>query len=129
MTEERQIHEQMQRLYRAADELRGVTKKARLADLLHVSPQNIRAWEERGISEGGLLDAQAKIGCDAIWLRDGSGDMVRGQPQASSTFTAKEIAELIVLYEAADSDGRRAVFDMARAMARISESSRARTTP
>lgn len=127
MREERQIHEQMQRLYQAAKKLKGIEKKADLGRLLDVSDQNLNGWEKRGISEGGLLTAQIVLGCDAVWLRDGTGDMVKGGGSVRDGLTASEITELITLYEQADSEGRGDVMKMARAMAKLANSARARS--
>lgn len=119
MKKDRQIHDQMQRLYLAAKFLRRVEEKADVARLLNVSYQNLDAWEKRGISEGGLIDAQAIIGCDAIWLRDGIGDMVRGTP-ISQGLTAAEIGKLSSFYEQSDAEGRKSIMQMAEAMAQTS---------
>jgi DNA-binding transcriptional regulator YiaG len=73
------MHEQMTRLYRAAETLKKAVGPAAVARLLNMSQGRVQNWESRGISVEGLLEAQEKIGCDAIWLRDGVGDMVRGK--------------------------------------------------
>lgn len=122
---ENTVHEQVQRLYRAAKQLRKIDKKSAVAKLLNISPQNLNGWEERGISEGGLLKAQEVIGCNALWLRDGVGDMVKGGTIVNG-LTAEEISELIKLFEQADQDGRRAIMDMAQAMARMGNLARSR---
>lgn len=70
------MHPQMTRLYQAAAELRHAEGQSAVAKLLNVSPQTVNNWEVRGISSDGLLSAQEVIGCNAIWLRDGVGDMV-----------------------------------------------------
>lgn len=70
------MHPTMQRLYQAAAELRQITGQSELANLLNVSPQSVNNWEVRGISNQGLLDAQEKVGCSAIWLRNGTGHML-----------------------------------------------------
>ena len=44
-----------------------------MARLLNVSPQVMKNWEARGVSEGGALLAQKIIGCDANWILNGSG--------------------------------------------------------
>lgn len=79
----RGMHEQMTRLYQAARELRGIDEKGKLAALLNVSHQNLNAWEKRGISDEGLLNAQAVLGCDAIWLRDNVGRMIDRRTSAA----------------------------------------------
>jgi hypothetical protein len=72
------MHEQMTRLYKAAETLKKAVGPAAVARLLNMSQGRVQNWESRGISVEGLLEAQEKIGCDAIWLRDGTGEMVRG---------------------------------------------------
>lgn len=71
------MHEQMERLYEAADKMAATTGQAAVARLLNVSPQTVNNWEARGISTEGLLKAQEIIGCNANWLRDGTGNMLQ----------------------------------------------------
>jgi phage repressor protein C with HTH and peptisase S24 domain len=73
----------MERLYRAAKELRRISTQAELARALNQSSQTIKNWESRGISKGGMLIAQAEIGCSATWLETGEGAMEVGKPQLS----------------------------------------------
>lgn len=80
------MHIQMIRLYEAARTLKGIGTQADLARLLNKSSQVINNWEARGISKGGILEAQSIIGCRAEWIADGTGDMVfRDDPVASIT--------------------------------------------
>lgn len=76
------MHEQMTRLYFAAKALRHVEGQSDVAKLLNESPQTLNNWEARGISKGGMLTAQEVIGCNAVWLRDGTGNMTSGQAAA-----------------------------------------------
>ena len=71
--------DQVERLYTAAKQLKGVEGVAAIARLLNALPQTVNNWSDRPISDNGLVRAQEVIGCDAVWLRDGTGDMVRGQ--------------------------------------------------
>jgi hypothetical protein len=71
-----QIHETTERLYVAARELRDVTGQSAVARLLDISPQAMKNWETRGVSEGGALRAQKHIGCDANWVLSGEHQMV-----------------------------------------------------
>lgn len=68
-----QIQPTTARLYEAADELRDVRGQSAVARLLNVSPQVMKNWEARGVSEGGALLAQKIIGCDANWILNGAG--------------------------------------------------------
>ena len=72
------MNEQAKRLYEAAQKLRGIRHQAEIARLLNTSSQVIKNWEGRGISKGGLLAAQAAIGCRAEWLEHGTGPMELG---------------------------------------------------
>lgn len=81
------MNEQMRRLYEAAEALKGVSGKSAVAHLLNQSPQTLNNWEERGISNLGLLLAEENIGCRAIWVKSGAGTMtgsnvVQLQPKA-----------------------------------------------
>lgn len=107
----RQISAQMTRLYQAAKDLHGVEGKSAVAKLMNVSPQTLNNWEERSISNEGLLLAQEKIGCDAIWLRDGTGEITRGRkidPELD------ELAQLISLYAQSTAIGKRHILDFAK---------------
>lgn len=69
------MHDQMTRLYEAAEKMAGTTGQTGLARLLNVSPQTVNNWEARGISADGLLKIQELIGCNANWIKSGAGDM------------------------------------------------------
>lgn len=69
------MHIQMTRLYEAAQKLRGLTTQVEIANLLNQSNQTVNNWEARGISKGGMLLAQQKLGCSATWLATGEGPM------------------------------------------------------
>jgi SOS-response transcriptional repressor LexA len=78
------MHEQMERLYRAAKELRGIGTKAELARALNQSFQTVKNWETRGMSKAGMLNAQAELGCSATWLETGKGAMTAESPVGQS---------------------------------------------
>lgn len=63
-----EISKTAKRLYEAADRLRDVRGASAVARLLGVSPQVMKNWELRDVSEGGALLAQMHIGCDANWI-------------------------------------------------------------
>lgn len=69
------MHEQMKRLYLAAKILKGTDRPSDVAKLLNASQQTLKNWESRGISKGGMLDAQRAVGCSAIWLEFGGSEM------------------------------------------------------
>lgn len=70
------MNQQMRRLYLAAKHLKGITVKSELASLLGQLPQTLKAWENRGLSNEGILIAYEKIGCDPLWLKSDKGNMV-----------------------------------------------------
>ncbi len=70
------ISETASRLYEAADKLRDVKGPSAVARLLGVSPQVMKNWELRDVSEGGALLAQLHIGCDANWLIGNQKEMM-----------------------------------------------------
>lgn len=72
------MHETMKRLYKAAMELKGAAFPSEVARLLDESPQTLKNWEGRGISKGGILKAQERIGCRAEWLTGNGGSMQAG---------------------------------------------------
>lgn len=69
------MHETMKRLYTAAKELKAISGQTEVAKLLGESPQTVNNWEKRGVSTQGRLNAQAIIGCDALWIKTGKGVM------------------------------------------------------
>lgn len=69
------MHQTMTRLYLAAKELRGITGQSELARALNKSPQTVNNWEARGVSKQGMLEAERKIGCSAVWIGTGQGEM------------------------------------------------------
>lgn len=68
------MHKQMERLYTAA-QLKGIHSQSDLAKALNASSQTVNNWEARGMSKQGMLDAERLIGCSAIWLETGTGNM------------------------------------------------------
>jgi phage repressor protein C with HTH and peptisase S24 domain len=78
------MHEQMKRLYEAAEALAGLKTQAEIARALNQSQQTVNNWEARGISKAGLLKAQSAIGCSATWLETGAPPMALAPRLASS---------------------------------------------
>jgi hypothetical protein len=113
------MNEQMERLYEAAKKLTKTEGKSAVARLLNVSPQNIGVWEDRGVSFEGMVAAQELIGCDAVWIKNGSGNMMRGVPAVDDLGRA---ARLISLYAQSTSNGRQSIIDSAEAAEKISAS-------
>ena len=69
------MHPTTKRLYTAAAELRGIEGQSAVAQAMNVSPQRLNNWEERGISKDGMILAEQTIGCSALWLKTGTGEM------------------------------------------------------
>jgi hypothetical protein len=57
------MHASAERLYMAANELRGVAGQSNVARLLNESPQTVKNWEKRGVSGAGAIKAEGVIGC------------------------------------------------------------------
>ncbi|MEM4988813.1 S24 family peptidase [Collimonas sp. H4R21] len=69
------MHETSKRLYEAAAALRDVRDPSSVARLIGASPQTLKNWESRGVSNQGMFDAERVIGCRAAWIRTGEGPM------------------------------------------------------
>jgi hypothetical protein len=69
-----EMHPTCQRLYAAALESKSTKGQSAVARLMNVSPQVMRNWESRGVSEKGALIAQGVFGCDANWILFGGSD-------------------------------------------------------
>jgi len=109
------MDKQMERLYAAAEKLKGIKGQSRLARLLNASPQTVKNWESRGISKQGMLEAQRAIGCSALWIETGEGDMIFNQPARThdpqphnrqSDYYDENIAAIIYMLFKLDKEGR-----------------------
>jgi phage repressor protein C with HTH and peptisase S24 domain len=78
------MHDTMKRLYEAARLLQGLSTQTDVARFLNESSQVINNWERRGISKAGMLAAQEKMGCSAVWLMSGQPPMAVDGNHASS---------------------------------------------
>lgn len=84
-----EIHPSMQRLYGAA-RVRGFSTPSSLARRLNTTPQRLKNWESRGISQQGANLVQAELGINATWLLTGGGD---GAPSHVLEFEPDKLAE------------------------------------
>lgn len=66
----------MQRLYAATQELFQVNTQTGIAHLLNTSPQVVKNWEKRGISNQGILYIQEKLNVSSNWVKTGKGEML-----------------------------------------------------
>ncbi len=80
-----ELHPSAERLYKAAEALKGVRGQSAVARLLIASPQTLKNWESRGVSRQGAITAQERIGCSAVWLLDGTGEMAAGEDAGQLT--------------------------------------------
>lgn len=106
------MNAQMTRLYQAAKELKNVEGQTEVARMFDALPQTLNNWESRGISNEGLLKAQEIIGCDAIWIRDGVGQMTKGAV-ATATSDLSDVARLVQLYGQSTETGRKLILSFA----------------
>ncbi|MBW0450871.1 S24 family peptidase [Paraburkholderia phenoliruptrix] len=84
------MHATMERLYEAARLLHQIEGPAQLAKFLNISEQLVNNWQRRGISKGGMLDAQKLIGCSATWLETGNPPMLAAGLAAQSKHEAEQ---------------------------------------
>jgi len=88
-----EISKTASRLYEAAEKLRDVRGPSAVSRLLGVTPQVMKNWELREVSEGGALLAQRRIGCDANWIL-GHHETMPNQTKA----LAHEVRDLSAVY-------------------------------
>lgn len=113
------MNAQMTRLYQAAKKLKGVEGQTDVARIFDATPQTLNNWESRGISNEGLLKAQEVLGCNAIWIRDGVGEMIQGEATiANADFS--DVAKLIQLYGQSTEKGRKLILSFAHTTEKIS---------
>lgn len=86
------MHATMIRLYKAAEELKGVTGQTNVAILLGESPQALNNWESRGMSKRAMITAQQRIGCSAVWLETETGQMKYSQSLAPGELLKSKLA-------------------------------------
>ncbi|MDB5937488.1 MAG: lexA 2 [Massilia sp.] len=115
------MHEQMVRLYEAAEKLKKVERKpSAIARLVNSTTQTVVNWEARGVSADGMIDAEEFIGCSAAWVRSGVGPMCVGSPYIArpqdhladamkrSCETAGEL-QMLLVYRLSNEDSRKQI--------------------
>lgn len=112
--DDKQIHAQMQRLYEAARVLKNAATKADVARIVNQSQQTLNAWENRGMSSNGLIEAAIAVGVNHLWLRDGAGEMQNGTAPASGTLD--DVVQLISCYGRLEVKDREMVLRFARSL-------------
>jgi hypothetical protein len=100
------LHPSVQRLYQAAKDLRDVSGQSAVARLLGATPQVVKNWEARGISNEGALLAQKIIGCNANWLLEGIAQMRNAawSPGPGPTVMTAEVPSAALYEFKSDSD-------------------------
>lgn len=97
------MHPSTARLFDAARLPDGDNGTAALARLLNVSDQRVTNWKKRGISLEAALDAQRKIGVNAVWLLDGAGSQTPpASPADQDAASINPVAVGVVSFLAAD---------------------------
>lgn len=106
------LHPTMTRLYTAAT-TRGFLRPSDVAAELNASQQRLKNWDSRGISCEGAIDAQARLGINAVWILtgDGSPDM----SSQSVGLDASRLATVLEIVEGAIADSRKRVPPMFKA--------------
>lgn len=83
------MHHSMERLYQFVNESCQITGQSAVARRMDETPQVVKNWESRGISEGGALKAQNLFGCNANWLLGTSKD-VKAPEHAGAVLVASD---------------------------------------
>lgn len=83
------VHTSMEKLYQFVDENFKLSGQSALARRMQESPQTVKNWESRGISEGGALKAQNLFGCNANWLL-GQSETAKAPDKINGLITASD---------------------------------------
>lgn len=83
------VHASMEKLYQFVDKSIKLSGQSALAHKMKESPQTVKNWETRGISEGGALKAQHLFGCNANWLL-GQSEAAKAPDHASGPMIASD---------------------------------------
>lgn len=78
------MHESMVRLYKIAFDAEKIQGSSALAARLITSPQRVKNWEYRGVSEAGAIQAQKVFGCDVNVLLGRAGHTYQPNKKAAS---------------------------------------------
>lgn len=119
------MHPSAARLYEAAHKLRKTVGQSNVARLLNETPQTVKNWEARGISDGGAIKAEGVIGCRAHWLVKGEGRMADGadgQPCAGPTPLPDALAALAGAIQRLTREQRQALQPQLAALAQAPDS-------
>lgn len=80
----------MQRLYKFVRDEKRITGQTNVAVEMGESPQVLKNWESRGISQRGANQAQKKFGCDANWLLGKNTAPIYAPTEQPQTHTVSE---------------------------------------
>lgn len=121
------MHPSMERLYLAAQTLGKVTGQSNVARALLESPQTVKNWETRGISDAGAIKAEGAFGCRAHWLTTGTGDMAfASQPAGPALAPNALVAQLAAMLDSLGNDALHTAQERLKALAVSPDSQRAR---
>lgn len=83
------MHPMTERLFKAAEEVGGLSMPSKVAFALGESQQTLKHWEKRGVSQRGIVRACELWGLSPSWLKDGTGPML-----AASSLVAHSVSDL-----------------------------------
>jgi len=85
------MHLTMTRVYKAAKDLRGLEGQTNLANYLRESPQVVKNWESRGISQQGMIKVHELIGCSIDYIKGHTDALASNKSlqQTASTYEVK----------------------------------------
>lgn len=72
------MHPTTERLFRAAEEVGGLSTPSKVAFALGESQQTLKHWEKRGLSQRGIVRACELWGVSPAWLKEGVEPMRAG---------------------------------------------------
>lgn len=85
----------MKRLYAATQKLYKVNTQTGVAHLLNTSPQVVKNWEKRGISNQGILNIQEKLNLSSNWIKTGKGEMLIGKSNTNNINNVGNVNNLV----------------------------------
>jgi hypothetical protein len=83
------MHPATERLFKAAEEIGGLSMPSKVAFALGESQQTLKHWEKRGLSQRGIVRACELWGVSPAWLKDGVEPM-----RASDLSVAHSVSDL-----------------------------------
>jgi SOS-response transcriptional repressor LexA len=69
------MHDTTRRLYEVARVRLGITTLSEVAVAIGETAQTLKNWETRGVSQRGQINAARRLGCDAEYIANGTGNI------------------------------------------------------